>query len=162
MNYAQSQKDALEQREQLIKRRQQIAEEKERLDRENGEIERQLVGLDYMLEGLQFLSTDRPAELEQPGFTDQVRRVLQQTIEPMTAIEVRDCLLATGIKYSSPRNLLISVHTVLGRIKPDLREFEKAGKPAYKWKHRIAISRRRRLRFPRGANGQGATGAEQK
>jgi len=153
MNYAQSQKDALEQREQLLKQRQQIAEEKERLDRENGEIERQLVGLDYMLEGLEFLSSDRTAELEAPGFTEQVRKVLQQTMEPLTAIEIRDCLLATGIKYSSPKNLLISVHTVLGRIKYDLRESEKVGKPAYKWKHRRVVPRRRRLRFPRELGG---------
>ena len=164
MNYAQSQKEVLEQRDQLLKQRQQIAEEKERLDRVNGEIERQLVGLDYMLDGLEFLSTDQPPELEAPGFTEQVRKVLQQTLEPLTAIEVRDCLLATGVKHTSPRNLLISVHTVLGRIKSDLREGVKAGKPAYKWKRRFRVARKRRLRFPRernDANG-GAPQAEHK
>ena len=152
MNYAQSQKDALEQREQLLKQRQQIAEEKERLDRVNGEIERQLVGLDYILDGLEFLSTDRPPELEAPGFTEQVRRVLQQTSGPLTATEIRDCLLATGVKHTSLKNLLISVHTVLGRIKSDLRESEKAGKPAYKWKRRFRVTYKRRLRFPRERN----------
>jgi hypothetical protein len=152
MNYAHSQKEVLEQRDQLLKQRQQIAEEKERLDRVNGEIERQLVGLDYMLDGLEFLSTDRPPELEAPGFTEQVRRVLQQTLEPLTAIEVRDSLLAAGVKHTSPRNLLISVHTVFGRIKSDLRESDKAGKPAYKWKRRFRVARKRRLRFPRERN----------
>ena len=149
MNYAQSQKEVLEQRDQLLKQRQQIAEEKERLDRVNGEIERQLVGLDYMLDGLEFLSTDRPPELEAPGFTEQVRKLLQQTLEPLTATDIRDHLVATGIEHTSPKNLLISVHTVLGRIKPDLREFEKAGKSAYKWKRRFRVTHKRRLRFPR-------------
>lgn len=162
MNYAQSQKDALDEREQLLKRRQQIAEEKERLDRENGEIERQLVGLDYVLDGLEFLSSNRPAELEAPGFTDQVRKVLQQTLQPLTATEIRDCLISTGVKHTSPKNLLISVHTVLGRIKSDLSEYERAGKAAYKWKPRSRIARSQRLRFPREQNDGGAPAAENK
>src|SRR5258708_7267137 len=157
MNYAQSQKEVLEQRDQLLKQRQQIADEKERLDRVNGEIERQLVGLDYILDGLEFLSTDRPPELEAPGFTEQVRRVLQQTSEPLTATEIRDCLLATGVKHTSPNNLLISVHTVLGRIKPDLLESKKADKAAYKWKRRFHVPHKRRLRFSRERNDAGGS-----
>jgi hypothetical protein len=163
VNYAQSQKEVLENRDQLLRRRQQIAEEKERLDRENGEIERQLVGLDYMLDGLEFLSTDRPPELETPGFTEQVRKLLQQTLEPLTATDIRDRLIAADVKHTSPKNLLISVHTVLGRIKPDLREFERMGKPAYKWKRRFRVTRKRRLQWggERNDAGGGAPQAEQ-
>ncbi len=129
-----------------MKEREKIASEKERLDRLNGEIERQLVGLERVLEGFDFLSSDVPPELETVGFTDQIRRILQQTSAPLTAVEIRDFLLAEGVQHSSAKNLLISVHTVLGRIETDLKKSEKNGKTAYIWKH---IPRRRHV-FPSG------------
>lgn len=144
MNYAQSRQDAIEMKERLLKQRQDIASEKERLDRLNGDIERQLIGLERVLEGLEFLSSDIPPEIEQSGFTEQIRKTLQQTNVPLTAVEIRDSLIAAGVKHSSPKNLLISVHTVLGRLKSDLKESEKDGKAAYIWKH----TRRYRHVFP--------------
>ena len=144
MNYAQSQQDATRMKEELLKRREEITLDKERLDRENGEIERQLIGLERVLEGLEFLSNDIPPEIEQPGFTEEIRKILKQTNIPLTAVEIRDSLLEAGVKYSSAKTLLISVHTVLGRLKSDLKESEKDGKAAYVWKH----TRRHRHVFP--------------
>jgi len=118
--------------------------DKERLDRENGEIERELIGLDRVLEGLEFLSTDVPPEIEEPGFTEEIRKLLQRANTPLTAVEIRDALLALGIKPSSAKNLLISVHTILGRLKSDLKESDKDGKPSYVWKY----APRRRHVFP--------------
>jgi hypothetical protein len=135
MNYAQTQQETVQMKERFLKRREEIALEKERLDRENGEIERQLIGLERVLEGLEFLSSDVPPEIEEPGFTEQIRRTLQRTRVPLTALEIRDTLLEEGIQYSSPKTLLISVHTVLGRLMSDLQESKKDGKPAYTWKH---------------------------
>jgi hypothetical protein len=154
MNYAQSQQDAIRMKEELLKRREELALEKERLDRVNGDIERQLIGLERVLEGLEFLSNDVPPEIEQPGFTEQIRKILQQTRIPLTAVEIRDALLEAGVKHSSAKTLLISVHTVLGRLKSDLKESEKDRKAAYIWKH----TRRYRHVFPsaklRSAHGQ--------
>ncbi len=144
MNYAQSQQDAMKMRAQLLKRRQEIDVQKELLDKENGEIERQLIGLERVLEGLEFLSSDIPPEIEQAGFTEQIRKMLMRTRAPLTAIEIRDALLAAGVKHKSAKTLLISVHTVLGRLRPDLKESEKDGKAAFIWKVRV---RRRRV-FP--------------
>jgi hypothetical protein len=135
MNYAQSKQDALQEKENLLKRREAIAHERDRLDRENGEIERQLIGLDQVLEGLEFLDSNIPPEIEKPGFTEQIRRILQQTSLPLTAVEIRDSLLRAGIEHSTAKNLLISVHTVLGRLHSDLKKTEKDGKPGYTWKH---------------------------
>jgi hypothetical protein len=135
-------------RDKLLRRREEIVEEKNRLDRENGEIERQLVGLERVLEGLEFLSSDIPPEIATPGFTEEIRKTLQQASVPLTAIQIRDALLDAGIKHSSPKNLLISVHTVLGRLEDNLRKSEKDGKAAYIWKH----GRRRRYAFPSGQN----------
>ena len=149
MDYAQSKIEAIQERERLLQRKQAIADEKSRLDRENGEIERQLYGLEQIVEGFEFLSSDIPPELEKPGFTEQIRRILQQTIAPLTAVEIRDELLAGGVEHSSAKNLLISVHTVLGRLESDLKKSEKGGKSAYAWKHTV----RRRHHFPSGRPG---------
>jgi hypothetical protein len=146
MNYAQSRQDAIHMKEQLLKRREEIELEKDRLNRENGDIERQLIGLERVLEGLEFLSSDVPPEIEQSGFTEQIRKVLQRTSLPLTAVEIRDSLMAEGVKHSSPKTLLISVHTVLGRLKSDLKESEKDGKSAFMWKY----TRRYRHVFPSG------------
>jgi hypothetical protein len=153
VNYIQSQQDAAQTKEQLLERRREIESEKERLDRENGEIERQLIGLERVLEGLEFLSNGTPSEIDEPGFTTQIRRILLRTRIPLTAVEIRDALLETGVKYSSAKTLLISIHTVLGRLKSDLKESQKDGKTAYKFEVRI----RPRQVFP-GTNSRPAAG----
>lgn len=149
MDYTRSKQEALQEKEDLLKQREQIAQEKERLDRANGEIERRLIGLEHILEGFEFLSNDIPPELEKPGFTEQIRRILQQASFPLTAIEIRNTLVAEGVEHSSKKNLLISIHTVLGRLESDLKKSEKDGKSAYVWKH----TARRRHIFPSGQHG---------
>ena len=145
MNYAQSKQDAIQMKQELLKQREQIMQEKERLDRLNGEIERQLIGLEQVLEGLEFLDSNIPLDLETPGFTEQIRRMLQETSVPLTAVQIRDSLIAAGVSQSPPKNLLISVHTVLGRLESNLKKTERDGKTAYIWKDR---GYRRRHVFP--------------
>jgi len=143
VDYAKSRQEALRQMDELHQRREAIVQEKERLDRENGEIERQLFGLEQILEGLEYLSTDVPPDIEAPGFTDQIRQILQETDVPLTAVQIRDSLAAAGTTGSSPKNLLISVHTVLGRIESNLKKTEKDGRAAYVWKHPLRKHYRR-------------------
>ncbi len=68
--------------------------------------------------------------------TEHIKRVLQQTTIPLLPTQIRDSLKAVGISGSSDKNLLISVHTVLSRLKADLVASEQDGKTAYKWKRR--------------------------
>src|SRR5712692_4129904 len=132
MNYAQSKQDAVQMKQELLKQREQIMQEKERLDRLNGEIERQLI------------------DLETPGFTEQIRRMLQETTVPLAAVQIRDSLIAAGVSQSPPKNLLISVHTVLGRLESNLTKSERDGKTAYVWKHELGLQPRRHRPSPSG------------
>jgi len=135
MDYSQTKEDAFRKREELLRRQEAIASEKDQLNKENGEIERQLLGLDEVLEGLEFLTSDVPPEEETIGFTERIRRILQRASSPLTAVEIRDILATEAANKTSQKTLLISVHTVLGRIASDLKKSEKNDKPAYIWKH---------------------------
>jgi hypothetical protein len=76
---------------------------------------------------------------EPEGMTQEIRLILGLTTTPLTPTEIRDALVARGFKNeSSPKNLLIAVHTVLSRIKDELETVERDGKTAYRGK-RIPI-----------------------
>ena len=56
--------------------------------------------------------------------------------------QIRDSLITRGFPYTSPKNLLISVHTVLGRIKEELDVImPEAGKPAYRAKSSLIVDK---------------------
>lgn len=96
-----------------------------------------------LIQNLKELSDDDKYELEPPpgyvpkGLTEEIRTILSLTTLPLDAVGIRDALIQRGFRYSSPKNLLIGVHTVLGRIKDELDVIEQeAGKPTYKAKQR--------------------------
>ena len=133
----------------LLGRQKEIEREKVALEQEALNIQQQLVGLDYMLEGLQFMVTGGPPpDLEQLGFTDKVALIFEKANTPLFPTQVRDELLQIGVKGSSTKNLLISVHNAINRLLQDsLQEIPMEGRSAYKWKEgapSVAVPLRRR------------------
>jgi hypothetical protein len=129
------------QREQLTARLEQIAQERNRLKDEESQITRQLTGLDQVVDGLDFMDGVGIPDLEPLGFTDRIRRILNETNAPLLPTQIRDLLAAQGQTGSSAKNFLISIHTVLTRIDVELDKVKvEGGKIAYINKNRkIAI-----------------------
>jgi hypothetical protein len=71
------------------------------------------------------------------GLTDACRLVLRNSVAPLTALEVRDRLVAIGVDLDKYSNPLASIHTVLkrmhsgGEIAERDREDERASRTAY-------------------------------
>jgi len=91
-----------------------------------------------LVENLKFLAQDEghdeltPAPGYEPeGLTAEIRKILELTTVPLTAVQIRDSLISRGFRYSSTKNLLIGVHTVLGRISEELETSRREGKPTY-------------------------------
>jgi hypothetical protein len=106
---------------------------------ELGRLEERRAVLLRLIQNLKELSADDRYELTPPpgyipkGLTEEVRTILTLTTVPLDAVEIRDLLIMRGIDYSNPKNLLINVHTVLGRIKTELEVIETEGeKTRYK------------------------------
>jgi hypothetical protein len=93
-----------------------------------------------LIENLRTLSEDDMYELTPPpgyepeGLTAEIRTILGLTTVPLSTVQIRDSLISRNFPHTSPRNLLINVHTVLGRIKDELQVTLKDGKPAFKTK----------------------------
>jgi hypothetical protein len=94
-----------------------------------------------LIQSLKELSTDEAYELTPPpgytpkGLTEEIRTIMALTTVHLSAIQIRDALVLRGFEYSSPRNLLINVHTVIGRIEDDeLDVIDRDGTKAYKAK----------------------------
>ena len=84
------------------------------------------------------------------GLTEHVRTLLSQSRKALTPTEIRDSCVNAGLRASTRRNLLITVHNTLRRMELH-REIKKTkwdGKDAYigRW------SERRRSRGSRGAS----------
>ena len=52
----------------------------------------------------------------QLGLTDACRMVLRNAVQPLTALEIRDRLIAVGLDLDRYSNALASIHTVLKRM----------------------------------------------
>lgn len=99
------------------------------LDDEKDRTERELAGIEHVIEGLEFLAhkfdtviptldpEEPPADLEDMNFSEKIEQVLANSREPMTPVEIRNILQAQGVNATTPKHLLITVHTVLGRMK---------------------------------------------
>lgn len=92
-----------------------------------------------LIQNLKELSGNDAYELTPPpgytpkGLTEEMRAILALTTVPLEPTQIRDSLIARGFEYSSPKNLLINVHTVLGRIEDELDVIEEpGGKKRYK------------------------------
>jgi hypothetical protein len=101
-------------------------------------IQERAVSLIKLIEVLKSLSGDDLYELTPPpgyvpdGLTAEIRKVLNLTSVHITPIQIRDSLIVRGFASANPKNLLISVHTVLGRMEDELDVITRDGKPAYK------------------------------
>src|SRR5437899_10232836 len=122
LDYEKTREEAKSRKAELMVRALAITAEKEQLEAEMKQIKRELSGLDHILEGVEFMTSEVPPDFEPPGFTDKIRKMLSETTVPLQPTQIRDGLEAVGVKGSSSRNLLISVHTVLERIKDELEE----------------------------------------
>jgi hypothetical protein len=69
------------------------------------------------------------------GLTPEIRKILKTSAAHMTPVQIRDALVARNFPHSGSKNLLISVHTVLGRIEDELDVLQRDGKSAYKMKY---------------------------
>jgi hypothetical protein len=108
-------------------------------------LEARRVVLLQLIETLKTLSQSNTYELEPPpgyepeGLTQEIRMIMGLTTAHLSATQIRDSLIQRGFKTSNPKNFLISVHTVLGRIEDELDVITRDGKPAYKGK-RMPVS----------------------
>jgi hypothetical protein len=157
MNYEKTKQDAISRKQELTERQKQLAAEKATLDKESEQIQRELIGLDELLETIEFMTNEAIApDLEPVGFTEQIRVIFQETTSPLTAVQIRDILLEKGVTGSSPKNLLISVHTIIAREKENLETVNMDGKNAYLWKGIRRFPRMRTARM-RAFIGQGTS-----
>jgi hypothetical protein len=120
--------DVEQERQSLQKRLQGIDVERQRLNDEETQIVRRLTGLDQIAEGLDLMATKMTIpDLEPLGFTAHVRKILNETRQPLFPTQIRDLLAAQGQTASSSKHLLISVHTVLDRIEDELKVVRMGG-----------------------------------
>jgi len=120
---------------QLESEQSRLKAEYARLHAEQAKIKRELIALDQIIDGLNLATSDMPTDFEPTGFTDKIRKILSETYTPLVPTQIRDALLQMGVTGSSPKNLLISVHTVLERIGEELQTTQTPeGKTAYKAK----------------------------
>jgi hypothetical protein len=90
------------------------------------------------------------------GLTDAVRQLLKKASSALTAIEVRDALVAGGFDASEYSNLLASVHTTLKRLvqSGELLPVDKDGKSAHKVNPEYISPIMRRMASGEGLLGQ--------
>lgn len=153
LDYEKTREGALRRQQELVARQKEIAAQKTQLEEELTQIKKEMIGLEQIIDGLDFMSNDIPPDLEERGFTDQIRGILSMTNSHLVPTQIRDALMAAGVTGSSPKNLLISVHTVLGRIADELDTITTTeGKTAYKRKQRGALPSRLNPRWERAAS----------
>jgi hypothetical protein len=109
------------------------------------EIDRRIAGLGQIIQGLKTLGETPETDAEaiasplsglesSQGFTDAVRHIIRNSSVPLSAMEIRDELEGAGYSGQTPKHTLISVYTVIGRLKnkKEIVEVMKSGKPAYR------------------------------
>lgn len=134
LDYEEARLQALARMKQLKSRETVIRSEQEKLDEELESVTREINGLNLILSGLEEVSDNRSPEVDVPGITDHIRKILQWSTVHLLPTQIRDSCESVGIKGSSSKNLLITVHNVLDRLQPNLEMMEIQGKKAYRWK----------------------------
>jgi hypothetical protein len=108
-------------------------------------LEERRANLLRLIANLKALSQDELYELTPPpgyvpeGLTAEIRKILGLTTVHLTPTQIRDSLVQRGFSNEKPKNLLISVHTVLGRIEKELDVIERDGKAAYKATVQVSV-----------------------
>ena len=122
----------------------ELETEKKRLFEEKLLIEHKIKVIDQTIQGFQFLGNPRammplPSNLTELGLQDAVRTVFKHAYPlAQTALDVRQTLMGAGLITGSPKNLLISIHTVIGRIRKELEDVpQENGKTAYRWRETV-------------------------
>jgi hypothetical protein len=145
--------EATARRNTLLGRLKDIPKEKARLDDEAQQIQVEMIALDQILEGLSYMEAGGPPpDLEELGFRGQIEKVLQQNAPNyLLPTQIREKLAAAGVTGSTPRNLLISIHTILTRLDKDklIEPTEQNGRTAYRWKS--AVNRYAEIARPKDA-----------
>jgi hypothetical protein len=83
----------------------------------------------------------RLAGLRELGLTDAVRKIIESSIEPVNARQIRDQLLALDYRKLPKTNPLAAIHAVITRLQKGGEIQEVKGydnKPAYEWLSQIA------------------------
>lgn len=129
---------------------QQIEQEIQRLVRQRQEIDKKILSLRHSKRGLEgYLDAEHdhlkldPLPLEEKwfglremGLTDAVRKVIQNTIDPVNAKNVRDQLASLEYPKLPKDNPLAAIHAILARLEKN-KEIRRTkgsdGKPAYEW-----------------------------
>jgi len=137
IDYKRTRNDVLDRKRKLEIRLDKIHGQRSRLQSQLEVTQRELAALDQILDALDFRESDAAIEGEPSGMADHIRRRLQQTTAPLLPTQIRDFLMAVGIRGSSPKNLLIGVHNVISRLEVFLETTEINGRPAYRWKRNI-------------------------
>src|SRR5713101_2121208 len=112
-------------------------------------IDREIEALMRIIEGAQiatkdpsYWDPDNPAwvpkkspDAEPAGVTESIRKILRRNRSALFPTQIRDALEMMGIEGSSPKNLLIHVHKVLGRLleNDEIAQEPREGKMAYRW-----------------------------
>jgi len=103
------------------------------------EIEEKIEAIKDIFSGLEFLGNPesklrlpRRLDMEGLGLQEAILKALGLAQRPLSPVEIREVLTLSGVTATSPKNLLIAIHTALGRMEDRL---EKSvchdGKPAY-------------------------------
>jgi hypothetical protein len=108
---------------------------------ERASIDQQVEVIDQTIESLIFLGNPEskmplPHNMSEMGLQDAVRSIFRRS-SPIYLLptDVRDTLVSAGTFGPSSKNLLISIHTAISRMKDELEEEARpGGKTAYRWK----------------------------
>jgi hypothetical protein len=118
-----------------------LQQKKKALLEEKASIDRQLEIIDQTIESLIFLGNPEskmplPLNINEMGLQDAVHSVFRRSYPIyLLPTDLRDTLVSAGTFGPSSKNLLISIHTAISRMKNELEEESRpAGKTAYRWK----------------------------
>jgi hypothetical protein len=122
----------------------ELEEKKKNLFEQKLLIEHQIAVIDQTIKSFQYLGNPHatmplPRNLNELGLQDAVRAVFKHAYPlARTPVEIRNTLMDSGVMPRSAKNLLISIHTVIGRIRKELEAVpQEQGKSAYRWKENI-------------------------
>jgi hypothetical protein len=122
----------------------ELEEKKKSLFEQKLMIEHQIAVIDQTIKGFKFIGNPHatmplPSNLTELGLQDAVRAVFKHAYPlALTPVEIRNTLMEAGVIAKSPKNLLISIHTVIGRIRKELETVpQEQGKSAYRWRENI-------------------------
>ncbi|OFW07086.1 MAG: hypothetical protein A3H96_13785 [Acidobacteria bacterium RIFCSPLOWO2_02_FULL_67_36] len=132
----------------------------EKVSAEHAALETRLAQLKQSIATLTKLCGYEPTV--QLGLTDACRMVLRNSGRPLTALEVRDRLIAVGLDMDRYSNGLASIHTVLKRLHEsgEIAERDRGedvqAKAAYAYPAHVVASRVGKTRpWPRRRTGEG-------